>query len=708
MSRKLRYSGGFYSRRQTFYEVRILQEGYTGEIEEIAFCDTPLEIEWSSTDKFEPVQSSRATLQLYSDKDRRFVDLYSIRAGNVRMDVYRNGLLYWSGTLDPELYEEPFSYKENYGVTLTFSDLAILDRLKWVRQEKVYFMTVREVLNEILKQSGIDYGGLIEYISTKVVVEEQVLSENLLTGVSVETNNFFDEEGEAMTLREVLNEILRPFALRLIQKNGKITVYDLNGIYTALTPEKVSWQSDDAVLGVDKVFNNVKLTFSPYEKMTLLSGVVDPDSLPEAERTTHTVWLNSGAAEKEIGFTIGLSQTGSGLIKGDASRFYRIDPVYSGSKEAGIAWTVKTFKPYNPPQVSYLNAPTSQIGSMLFRLPGQAYVSSGNNRNYRLKLTMQLLFDPRYNPFEQASRQNDAGNWEEQKDWANFAYVPFILRLLDEDKREICHWENKKIKESNSFDRKEKCGWISDKKADWGDAWMCWYEGNRKNESGLGGWQGNKQIIGYYRGDNLPVLFNKMDQGEYIDLPPGAGWLDLQVGTGVQAFDYYDKAEWLIKQKLYDQCCWILYKEPKLELVNEYGKSIETKDVEHRAWLNRDAKEELSVDTILGTLDEPSPTALGQLFRTSGKSVIGKFSRAGVIDRIERLLIGTLYSNYAERHHTLSGTVDLLTGFGSYADVNEEGKYLLLAETQHLLEEESEIVMAQFVADNYKGEKSNE
>ncbi len=61
------------------------------------FCEEPLEIEWTETDKLEPVLSSNATLQLYSDGDRQFIDLYTIEAGSVRMDVYRNGELYWSG-----------------------------------------------------------------------------------------------------------------------------------------------------------------------------------------------------------------------------------------------------------------------------------------------------------------------------------------------------------------------------------------------------------------------------------------------------------------------------------------------------------------------------------------------------------------------------------------------------------------------------------
>ena len=154
---------------------------------------------------------------------------------------------------------------------------------------------------------------------------------------------------------------------------------------------------------------------------------------------------------------------------------------------------------------------------------------------------------------------------------------------------------------------------------------------------------------------------------------------------------------------MYQQCRWVLYKEPVITLVDSYGQTLQTEDIEHSAWLNRAAKEDLSIDTVLGTLDKPSPIAKGQLFKTADLSVISEFYRAGVTDQIERLLIGTVYSNYASRHNTLSGTVELLPSFGTYTDTNEPGRYLLLSETQNLREEQSEIVMAQFDMDNYEG-----
>ena len=125
--------------------------------------------------------------------------------------------------------------------------------------------------------------------------------------------------------------------------------------------------------------------------------------------------------------------------------------------------------------------------------------------------------------------------------------------------------------------------------------------------------------------------------------------------------------------------------------------------MEISAWVNRSAKEEFGVDTKLGTLDKASPTAMGQYFATSNYAALSRFRRAGVTDRLEKLLCGTVYSNYCDRHVTLSGTVSVLHQFGTYTEANEAGTFVLAHETQNLRMDTSEITMTRFDADNYEG-----
>lgn len=81
--------------------------------------------------KEEVICSSTATLKIISPGDRTYEDLYSIEVGRVRLDVYRNNSLYWSGCIDTEFYEEPYERLNGYSVLLTFNDMGVLDRLNF-------------------------------------------------------------------------------------------------------------------------------------------------------------------------------------------------------------------------------------------------------------------------------------------------------------------------------------------------------------------------------------------------------------------------------------------------------------------------------------------------------------------------------------------------------------------------------------------------
>ena len=111
----------------------------------------------------------------------------------------------------------------------------------------------------------------------------------------------------------------------------------------------------------------------------------------------------------------------------------------------------------------------------------------------------------------------------------------------------------------------------------------------------------------------------------------------------------------------------------------------------------------IKIDTVLGTLENPSPVALGQVFDTQTHAVVGTFYRGGVQERLEKLMIGTVYSNYEGRNLVLSGTAELIPEFCTLTDKSEPGKYVVLQETQRLRDEESNIKMVQFSEDHFEG-----
>ena len=72
-------------------------------------------------------------------------------------------------------------------------------------------------------------------------------------------------------------------------------------------------------------------------------------------------------------------------------------------------------------------------------------------------------------------------------------------------------------------------------------------------------------------------------------------------------------------------------------------------------------------------------------------------------DKVERLLLGTVYSQFRGRKKKLSGTADLLNKFSTLTDEHEEGRFMVVSEVQNLLRDESNLAMTEIVKDNYTG-----
>lgn len=703
MARQLRYWGEFLSVEGVRWRVELLQEtsGVDLTPEEIFFPASPLTIEWAKCNKLDVIESSSATLIVESDTDRRFIDLYQVEFGTVLLNVYRAGSLYWSGTLDTELYEEPYSYNSHYDVTLTFSDFAPLERLKWQMDGCPSTLTI---VKECLKLSCIEFKEIDKRISTALVVRLYKVPLTLDEVFNL-CENFYDEDGEPMTVKEVLEAVLKPFALKIQQKNGAIVIYDINRI-SLLTPSVIEWDSTDATLSVDETFNNVTLAFSPYADTTILSGEIEPEDVAPDEQGILIHTDNNSANNQFLspeGFRFVASSFWSDILElSGGAKFFRINPQYSGSKEAGVAYTAKTFDQgigdynmydlYQPKDCFNAAGVNSE---MMMRTKQRKFINSASEfTGYKLKVSLELLFDVRYNPFETKQINNEEGNWQKMQDWCNFGYVPIKIYIKNDNGEVLYHFENKATLYSDGYE--DQSAWVAGPSA-WGDCFLAYYDkGDRRGSSGFGGWKKNRTMIGYHQGE-LPSSFDHGGEGQIIPMPPDSGWLVMEVGTGVHQFDYNRRVE-----PIYPMVKWVLYKSPEITVIKNNGIEFSPEDIEIKAWINKAAKEELSISTAVGTMPKPIPSARGLILDQYRRPTM-KFSRQGVTDTIERLLVGTAYSHYATKHNILSGTAKILPTFGIYNDSNTSGVFMVMSEVQYIADDQSEISLVQIHEDNYTG-----
>ena len=228
--------------------------------------DEPLTIEWDEQPKEAPLRPSRLTLKMISPADRSFIHLYAESPTEVMLTVRevmpdKSYRLIWLGWLDPEFYEEPFEQLDNYEVTFTFTDFAPLDRLEFNMDRGRH--TLREYLTAaLLAISPMEFNQpLKEYISTIDPMQPQT---PILDALAVMGANFYDEDGSPLSWREVLEGILQPLGLCLIQRDGAFYLFDLNELYnsTELRAEQIYFTADSQTLSAEPIADKIKISFS--------------------------------------------------------------------------------------------------------------------------------------------------------------------------------------------------------------------------------------------------------------------------------------------------------------------------------------------------------------------------------------------------------------------------------------------------------------
>ena len=727
------YRGRLGSQDGVQWEVVLLgqDESVTGTAGELRMpADEPLVIEWQETAKEDPVVSSAATLRVISPGDRTYEGLYAIEPGSVRMDVYREGALYWSGAMDTELYEEPYATTEGYEVELTFTDMGILERLKF---DLSGVQNCRDLLEYALEKSGINYTAIDESLMTTTVAG--AAAGGGLEQLMVRSENWYDEDGEASTLREVVEGILQPLGLRLEQRNGKMWVYDLNGAYESLPTEEVRWMGDDQTLSVDKVVNNAKISLSTYSSAEVMSGDLTYPGTVKSGKTNITnqslgyysyyedldpdLRIDGQWDYTYLSFTLYYTYSSSLrdlAYKLQSAPYYHIEPLLGGEESDGVAYmwytgghgNLSTGWPVRCGGQPTLKTETLLMTTKRVYLPK---LGDEDRKRYYVRLTQEILVDCRYNPFVTASTYNEEDNQGKMEVWFGYVMIPAAVTLYDSAGKALWHYSNESVATSSNTVGSlglTKGTWKSGA-AKWGEMWLEWYDpDDRKEKTGVGGWQANRQCIGLSTKKIMPTL-SELEDGQYMEYPPEGGWLEVSLYIGIWPYDYGEKT-WLTTKKanekdMYSKLRWMLYKLPKIDVVQTTitQDAAETDDVGYWSHVNESAKEDLEIDTVCGTMETPCPTSKALYLNATTLEPVSEMTRAGRTTQAERLLLGTLYSQYADRKAVLSGTAAMGSGdLKLMTDASMEGvRLIVLSDVQDVAAGTSEVKLVELRPDEY-------
>ena len=752
MAMHKRYSGDFLDIRGQAWTCEIWQEASEGyeEVGELDFpADTPLVIEWTRKEKHEVICGSTATLTLASPGDRTYFDLYTVRPGQIRLDVYRGDSLYWSGMLDPEHASEPYSSGSNYNVTLTFSDFGILKRLKY---NMTGMKTAQQILEDALTRSGISFGS----VNQSMISLYNGTTRCTLDKLSVRSEDFYDEESKPMTVWDALAGVLQPLALRMVQRGGTVYVYDLNGIMSGAQPSTIAWAADDQSISVDKTYNNCKVTFSPYAGGDFFAkfeytgsysedivhlGNDDPTGRYGVECYTYYPSYQQGWDDSNLSFTIFLHDTARGLAAKHASaKYFHTQPLLGGSEEEGVALWFYTgghgsLESGFPVRKCAQTVPAATAEVLRTQRAYIPEMDSSTAALYRIRIAESVLIDCRYNPFEDASDYNEEHNQGVLREYLLFT-VPAVVQLYDAAGNVIAHYSNKAARQEQGDEDTihtiaNTIGTWSSGEADDDDCLLFFYAESLAEDlaevadspaTAMNGFVQNRQACNVPTGKISASIFSQ-PAGQYIPYPSQAGYLEVSIRAGLEFFQEYRLRQWQMDyftgEPLQNtggigpkNLRWVLFGAPEVELVkaNATGSAVDDEDVEYSGVINEDAEESLDISTVVGTMPTIVPTARGLLYDAQTGQPVRQLTRAGRTDCPEQLLIGTMFSQYADRADVLTGTMQMrastVSGPGLLADAALSGKVLIpLAEAETIRTCEDEIEAAELKVEEYISEE---
>lgn len=304
MAHTTRFRAEWQDKNKGMSRFEIKERDYVGNIEVMEVQEDPLNIERAIlANKFKPTIGSGLQLRVTATYDGQYMGLYTKDKQKFKAEFYKNDELIWTGYLNSEVYSEKFDRKKDYPVTLQFNDgFTVLERIPFVDAAKAHYTglkTAWEVIWIILDKLAIDFKYL--YVACDVYEENMNTLTSPFHQTKVDCNNYYDEKGDAMNCREVLEAIISTQRAICFQNEGCLNIVSVPLLtgeferrrYTSEAsaqvlqtvnpvlnvPTQADWYASDQNIDVQSGYNKATLKYSPYG----VEDVIDSGDFSEAE-----------------------------------------------------------------------------------------------------------------------------------------------------------------------------------------------------------------------------------------------------------------------------------------------------------------------------------------------------------------------------------------------------------------------------------------
>lgn len=613
----------------------------------IEATNTPFSLEYLDVKKLEPIQGSQASLRLLSKSVFQFTDLHTDDMQGYMVKFYRAGQLYWIGYLDSELYSENLTDSPPYPVEFSGADFNILERLKFRDEKEKAYTDINTLLTQLKRcfdKLGLPFQKL--YIGCSTVPEgiTSTSTETALHKLYIQSSNFYDEDGEPMSCREVVESILQPFGLMMVQRDANVYIYDLNTIksggvmkcynfaslaYVGDTAvdivlgdiSDIGTMSTDASLGFEEMINNTTITSSLYADSVDQNTTIEEQYLSEEvnddPRLTDRIFYSKSTNIENVQngmFAIYYGRTTSNYvgerntIKGCYADYFRLGallPLY---------------------RVKYPNYIT-KVDS-----PGGRWAYP-----YYINLKMSVYPSTAHHPLLN-KKEEGVGNSEILKLYCN-------LYVTDDMGKAISYYR--------ILNDKGTSGWAASPNGviEQGKC-ILWFCNENSKSSVLDGWIANANKTGIHEGSTGIIDASLIGTGIFV--PPAV--------SGYLVFEITNKCE--IQNSSLDgsvdasKIKMLLYDDINIDIVDEFGDTPSTDDYEFKSYINKKVEADFEKVTLkcISANEEMMPIGKANILKKTGTDYGYQLSytRAGQTNILERLLMSTIHSNFTTKNKVIS------------------------------------------------------
>lgn len=210
----LRYRIPFKDSDNKAYEVLVYRDGYTGDVKELTGAPSCFVVSGTDEDfMYVPVRTSTATISVL-DSDL-LLDLYSINNQYARVQLYREGVLEWTGYIKPEQFTQPYVPTVDVVSVECVGALSTLEHMEYKELVPgVGVVSLWTLLKHLVTSAK---GGYNAVYMPWVYGATQGMTGNVLERITLIENNFLKEEMNLMEVMEAVCKFLN------------WTVYDVRG-----------------------------------------------------------------------------------------------------------------------------------------------------------------------------------------------------------------------------------------------------------------------------------------------------------------------------------------------------------------------------------------------------------------------------------------------------------------------------------------------